>query len=460
MRILLLCTLLIVGFSNPHVQARTSADDPFAVRLGRTGAPPPADRGLLVPADRWTPDQLPERGEEETGLPPELLEEIRRQVSLIQAQVDAENWEAALRKTEGALNVYGDLSAFLFLAAMINDELDELVEAESYWRRLNQVRDGQWLLLQRWGENLIRQQRLDEARQAFERALNAYAYHTRTMLFLALVELMADRADVAARWVQRMSPVDLVLMAQWLLDIEEDQDWLLPTVYEQAGRLVLRGGRALPAAVPAATAAPPVAEGFLLLTDLAPPTRGAPTPQSVDLAPIRSRLQRMVRVTKRFGELLDAEQWSGAAALARHPRLEEIEFSAPSFQAFGLYAAHRAGDTDALDQLRSLSGAYPAHIHVQLRQAYVLLETGRHREATRLLTSLARAEPDHLLGPLLLATALAESDRPADALETLDRIDPAYNGFIRHWLTTELDYNRQLRENPRFEPWRQSLENP
>jgi tetratricopeptide (TPR) repeat protein len=452
--------------------ALATPEDPFAVQLGR----PPAARteirrdpyGIQLDREWGTGGRdlpnLTDADRRTLGLDNDVLgeehyqnamERLRTLVKEIHAMLTDGNPEQARLAAEQAILQYGELSTLRFLTSLAAMQTGAYEDAIDSWALLARDRPDELPVLLPWSEALIRVGRLEEAATVLEKAFAIDAYHTRALFNQFILELLNRRRAEAGYIPLKMSGPDLGSVAGWLAS-ETGLGGLLPDPdFAFAAQMILAGGSAVDPDEASGDSIPPISEdGFLRVVGSEDRSAPAPAEAAPAREQVRAILDRTRLVISRFGDLIQAENWSMAMQLGRHPGMARLGFTAPAFMSFVEYAAHRSGDEQGRRRVRRLARQNPDHLHARLRWVQLLLEAEDYTAAVQHLLDVDRRFPGHLLTRLMLASAWAESGNNEQALAVLESIPSQYVGFMRYWMSLGEAYQQTILTSPAFDIWR------
>ncbi len=413
----------------------------FDVRLGvAPGRPPPQPEPVFESQTITTVDTADRRALVD------LVNRIRR--SRQQGEL-----ETALRQADVGRSIHGDIPILLIHVAEINTLLNRLEAAEEAWRIVAGAVPDEMGMLASWMAVLLRLERWSEAEEVAARARRIDPYFTYLVYYQFINYVATDRPEPAERVIRSMSAADLAAITGWFSHGTEGViRHLDPAQFVVAGEILLRGGEPDAGRAEGMEPIVPITEGFLPIS--VPDSSVDDRPADEAAAEIRERLQRVSRVLNQFGQFVQNEDWSRAAALGRHQGMRQLGFVAPSYRAYALYAAWRNGEEEGAERLQRLANRYPDHLHVGLRYIDVLLDRRDYADAEALLARLDQQFPRHILVTLLRAAIAAEQGDAEQALFHLENVDSRYRSFVQRWFTAEASYQQVLLNDSDYALWR------
>lgn len=364
--------------------------------------------------------------------------------------------EAALRQADVGRSIHGDIPVLLIHVAEINTLLNRLEEAEEGWRIVaGAVPDGMEVLTS-WMAVLLRLARWSEAEDVAARARGIDAYYTYLVYYQFINYTATDQPELAKRVIRSMSAADLAAITGWFSHGTEGViRHLDPAQFVVAGEILLRGGEPDASRAEGMEPIVPITEGFLPISVPDPSVDDRPADETA--AEIRERLQRVSRVLNQFGQFVQNDDWSHAAALGRHQGMRQLGFVAPSYRAYALYAAWRNGEEEDAERLQRLANRYPNHLHVGLRYVDVLLDRRDYADAEALLARLDQQFPRHILVTLLRAAIAAEQGDAEQALFHLENVDSRYRSFVQRWFSSAASYQQAVLNDSAYALWRMTF---
>jgi tetratricopeptide (TPR) repeat protein len=353
----------------------------------------------------------------------ELIQARRRRI--VEA-FEADQIVEAFELIQAGLRIFENNPDLILLAAQLHSTLREFEPAEPYWRRYLQIAPDSiygWTSL---GMVLIRLNRIAEAEEVLVQAQDLDPYYAPMSFNLMLVHLMRGRVAEANAVLRPLGISDLRAMAFWMTNPDDLYLASLdPQIWGAMADVVLRGGYRSGESDPAA---------------------------AVDQ--MRIRLSRMLEIIDRLGDLIEAENWSVAAQVVKHPRIAQLGFSAPVFVAYGHYLSAKADDREAVNELRNMVQEHEDYLHVALRLVYWWMEQENFGESLRLLDRLDRQFPGNPIVRMLTASATAQRGNHQEALALLEQLGPRDRAIARSWFSARTPYQQTILRHPDFELWR------
>lgn len=385
------------------------------------------------------------------------MAEFRRAMGRIHRQINEGRLERALSMVESARLTYGNMPDALFLgvrAATMNQDWER---ADEYLARLMDLPANelqQFDYLSRWGRVLIELGQFERAEDVLKQVLDIQPYEASNVHQLMIVLLAMERTNEARTLPRRLRLADLGDLAGRIYEEFEDlTDRLGDRGYWQIAAALTAGGEPiLIQDVPNVQRPSGNQDNMLLLTtddsSVMLPEGGIPVGE------MQRRMRLLHAFNRRYDQLMADDQFEAAADFVALFKDRHRSIRAPAIAAAGAFARVRAGDANAVNTLSAIVQEYPLNAAASLLLIEALLETGQFAHAADRARIFNQNHPNHSLGLLFLACALAGNDQVVDAQDVLDSLPMILQPLIVHWLSAPRPFHDPLLENPQFESWR------